>query len=119
MIEDDCHKRHGGDIQGILDHLDYIEKMGFIYDLVVSTFLENDMKEQSYHGYAITGFYKVDPRFGTLDSYKALAEEMRKRGMKLIMDQVANHVVWNIGYEDLPFMSWIDQQVACEDGEAL
>ena len=71
----DDYKRHGGDIQGILDHLDYIEKMGFTA-IWSSPLLENDMKEQSYHGYAITDFYKVDPRFGTLDSYKALADEI-------------------------------------------
>ena len=115
----DDYKRHGGDIQGILDHLDYIEKMGFTA-IWSSPLLENDMKEQSYHGYAITDFYKVDPRFGTLDTYKELAEEMRKRGMKLIMDQVANHAGLSHWFmKDLPFKDWINQQKAYEKGDAL
>ena len=59
----DDYARHGGDLRGIIDHLDYIEGMGFTA-IWSSPLLENNMAEQSYHGYAITDYYSVDPRFG-------------------------------------------------------
>ncbi|MFM9950118.1 MAG: cyclomaltodextrinase N-terminal domain-containing protein, partial [Saprospiraceae bacterium] len=77
--------RHGGDIQGIIDQLDYLSGMGFTA-IWPSPLLENDMPNWSYHGYAITDYYRVDPRFGSLDTYKALAEKARSKGMKLIFD---------------------------------
>jgi len=106
----DDYARHGGDIQGITNHLDYISEMGFT-SIWSSPVLENNMEEQSYHGYAITDYYKVDPRFGTLESYKELSNEATKRGLKLIMDQVANHC--GIGHwwmADLPFDNWVNDQ---------
>ncbi|NNL09728.1 MAG: glycoside hydrolase family 13 protein [Croceitalea sp.] len=104
------YKRHGGDIQGIIDHLDYISGMGFTA-LWSSPLLINDMPEQSYHGYAITDFYEVDPRFGTLDEYKLLAKECNELGIKLIMDQVANHCgLEHWWMKDLPFNDWINFQ---------
>jgi glycosidase len=69
------------------------------------------MPEQSYHGYAITDFYQVDPRFGTLENYVQLAEQGRERGIKLIMDQVLNHCGRNHWWmSDLPFSDWINKQ---------
>ena len=86
----DDYARHGGVMPGITAHLDYVASMGFTA-LWPSPLLINDMPQQSYHGYAMTDFYRVDPRFGALDEYVLLAEEAQKRGIKLIMDQVANH----------------------------
>lgn len=107
---ENAYKRHGGDIEGIIRSLDYIQDMGFTA-VWPSPLLTNDMKESSYHGYAITDYYQVDPRFGTLDTYKALSSALRKRGMKLIMDQVANHCGLNHWWmSDLPFRNWINDQ---------
>ena len=86
----DNYARHGGDIQGIINHLDYIHEMGFTA-LWSTPVLLNNMPSQSYHGYAITDLYSVDPRYGTIDDYAELANTARKKGIKLIMDQVANH----------------------------
>ena len=104
------YARHGGDIQGITDHLDYIEDMGFtaIWSCPLRT---NDMQRASYHGYAITDYYQVDPRFGTLQEYKTLVKEAQKRGIKFIMDQVVNHCGLNHWWmKDLPFKDWINYQ---------
>lgn len=106
------YKRHGGDINGIIRALDYIDSLGFTA-IWPGPMLINDMNEQSYHGYAITDHYQVDPRFGTLDEYKLLASEMRDRDMKLIMDQINNHcgsMHWWMN--DLPFSDWINGQSA-------
>ena len=104
------YARHGGDIQGIINHLDYIQELGFTA-IWPSPLLTNDMPEQSYHGYAITDFYEVDPRFGTLENYLQLAEQGRERGIKLIMDQVLNHCGHNHWWmADLPFTDWINMQ---------
>jgi neopullulanase len=98
--------RHGGDIRGIIDHLDYIAGMGYTA-IWPTPMLENDMEVYSYHGYSITNHYKVDPRFGTLDDYKELAVKARQKGIKLIFDEVLNHTglnYWWMG--DLPFSNW-------------
>lgn len=111
--------RHGGDIAGITQHLDYISEMGFTA-IWPSPLLENNMPQASYHGYAITDFYKVDPRFGTLDQYKNLGDEAREKGLKLIMDMVANHCGSEHWWmKDLPFSDWINQQSAYEKGENI
>lgn len=83
--------RHGGDIQGIINHLDYIQELG-ITALWPSPVLENNQPKESYHGYAITDHYAVDPRFGTLDLYLNLKKEAEKRGIKLIKDVIYNHI---------------------------
>jgi glycosidase len=109
------YKRHGGDITGITNHLDYIADMGFTA-IWSSPLLTNDMKQGSYHGYAMTDFYQVDPRFGTLQEYRKLADEGRKRGIKLIMDQVANHCgLYHWWMKDLPFDDWVNYQKNYED----
>lgn len=103
----DNYGRHGGDIQGIIDHLDYIENMGF-NALWINPVLENAMENSSYHGYAITDFYKVDPRFGSNELYKKLSQEAEKRGIKLIMDMVTNHSGSNHWWmDDLPTHDWV------------
>ena len=117
-LEDD-YARHGGDIRGIIDHLDYIDDMGFTA-IWSSPLLINDMKSGSYHGYAMTDFYKVDPRFGTLEEYKELAQKADERGIKLIMDMVANHTgVEHWWMDDLPFNDWINYQEKFENDEEL
>ncbi|MBF8148700.1 glycoside hydrolase family 13 protein [Winogradskyella sp. F6397] len=111
----DDYARHGGDIQGIIENLDYIEDLGFttVWPCPV---LINDMPSGSYHGYAMTDFYKVDPRFGTIDEYKELADDLRSRNMKLIMDQVANHCgLYHWWMEDLPFNDWVNDQENYEE----
>ena len=91
------YARHGGDIEGITNHLDYISDMGFTAIWSTPLFT-NDMTRASYHGYAMTDFYEIDPRFGTLDEYIELSNKAREKEVKLIMDQVANHCgVANIG----------------------
>ncbi len=100
--------RHGGDLQGIIDHLDYISNMGFTA-LWLNPVLENDQPRSSYHGYAITDFYKVDPRFGTNEMYRELADQAREKGIKLIMDMVFNHCGSKHWWmENLPSSDWIN-----------
>lgn len=104
------YKRHGGDIQGIINHIDYIKNLGFTA-IWPTPVLTNDMKSGSYHGYAMTDFYQVDPRFGTLTEYKNLSEKLQQNGMKLIMDQVANHCGSKHWWmKDLPFADWVNYQ---------
>lgn len=111
----DDYARHGGDIAGITKHLDYIADMGFTA-IWSSPLLINDMHRGSYHGYAMTDFYQVDPRFGTLEEYRQLADEGRKRGIKIIMDQVANHCgLEHWWMKDLPFEDWVNYQKHYEE----
>ena len=101
--------RHGGDLKGMTSRLDYIASMGFTA-VWPTPLLENDMPAYSYHGYAITNHYKVDPRYGTLDDYKEFANKAREKGIKLIFDEVLNHT--GTGYwwmNDLPFKDWINK----------
>ncbi|GAA4301481.1 cyclomaltodextrinase N-terminal domain-containing protein [Aestuariibaculum suncheonense] len=113
------YARHGGDIKGITNHLDYIEDLGFtvIWPCPLPT---NDMPESSYHGYAMTNFYEIDPRFGTFEDYLELSEEASEKGIKLIMDQVANHCgAEHWWMKDLPFSNWVNQQKTFENKEHL
>ncbi|MEJ2593604.1 MAG: glycoside hydrolase family 13 protein [bacterium] len=101
--------RHGGDIKGIVDHLDYLVDLG-VTALWINPLLENNMPKQSYHGYAITDYYKVDPRYGTNEDYLNLVRIAHSKGLKIIMDMVANHAgtgyYWN---DDLPMQDWYNQ----------
>ncbi len=101
--------RHGGDIQGVIDHLDYLEDLG-VTAIWLNPVLENDQPYESYHGYAITDHYKVDPRFGDNELYRDLVREAHARGLKVIMDIVHNHVGLNHWFiQDLPDPDWIHQ----------
>jgi len=113
------YSRHGGDIEGITKNLGYIEEMGFT--AIWSTpLLMNDMEKDSYHGYAITDLYMVDPRFGTLEEYIILSKKAKSRGIKLIMDQVANHCGSEHWWmKDLPFEDWINYQSEFENGNKI
>ncbi len=104
------YARHGGDIEGITNHLDYIHDLGFTA-VWPQPMLTNNMKSGSYHGYAITDLYQIDPRFGTLEEYQNLSLELKERGMKLVMDQVANHCgLEHWWMKDLPFKDWVNLQ---------
>ncbi|MDI3521564.1 MAG: neopullulanase [Anaerophaga sp.] len=100
--------RHGGDLKGIMDHLDYIAKMGFTA-IWINPVLENDMPESSYHGYATTDYYKVDPRYGTNEDYKKLVEMANSKGLKVIKDMIFNHCGSKHWWmDDLPSNDWIN-----------
>ena len=83
--------RHGGDIKGIVQHLDYLQQLG-VTALWPTPLLENNQPKESYHGYAITDHYSIDPRFGKAEDYANLKIEAEKKGIKLIMDVIYNHV---------------------------
>ena len=100
--------RHGGDIRGMINSLDYLKKVGYTA-IWPQPLLENDMPSYSYHGYAITDHYKVDPRFGTLSEYVELSEKARSKGIKLIFDAVLNHIgSYHWWLQDLPFKDWLN-----------
>jgi neopullulanase len=105
----DPNGRHGGDLKGVSDHLDYFVNLG-VTTLWLNPVFENNMPKYSYHGYAITDFYKVDPRFGTNKDYKQLVDDCHKKGLKIIMDMVFNHSAsenWFI--KDMPSKDWVHQ----------
>jgi len=104
----DKNGRHGGDIQGIKNSLDYISRLGFT-SVWLNPVLENNMTHTSYHGYSTTDFYKIDPRYGTNEEYRELAQTLHQKGMKLMMDMIFNH----IGSEhwwmnDMPSSDWLN-----------
>ena len=105
--------RHGGDLAGIEQHLDYFTDLG-VTALWFTPILENNWPNDhgvnsSYHGYATTDYYKVDPRFGTNAEYKQLIDECHKRGLKVVMDMIFNHCSdyhpWNL---DPPTKDWFN-----------
>jgi len=101
--------RHGGDIQGIINHLDYIKELGAT-TLWITPLCEDNEATYSYHTYAQTDVYKIDPRYGTNEDYARLATEMHKKNLKLVMDYVTNH--WGASHwmmKDLPTHDWIHQ----------
>lgn len=101
--------RHGGDIKGMIDHLDYLKELG-VTALWPTPMCEDNDARYSYHTYGQSDVYKTDPRFGTNEEYLQLSSELHKRGMKLIMDYVTNH--WGAEhwmYKDLPTYDWIHQ----------
>jgi glycosidase len=100
--------RHGGDIAGIIKNLDYIRSTGFSA-IWLNPVLENNQTEYSYHGYSITDFYKVDPRFGSNDSYLDLVKNCHEKGLKVIMDMIVNHCgSFHWWMNDLPDTDWIN-----------
>jgi glycosidase len=106
----DLDGRHGGDIEGIISKLEYLNDLG-VTTLWMTPLLENNMW-MSYHGYAATDLYKIDPRFGSNVLYKQLVEEAHKRGLKIILDHVSNHIGINHSWiNDLPFNDWLNGTV--------
>ena len=101
--------RHGGDIEGIINNLDYIKELGATA-LWPTPLCEDNDENYSYHGYGQSDVYKMDPRYGTNEDYVRLSAELHKRGMKNIMDYVTNHWGWKHWmYNDLPTYNWIHQ----------
>lgn len=105
--------RHGGDLEGIRQHLDYFDQLG-VTALWLTPVLENDRpaddgKYSTYHGYATTNYYRVDPRFGTNDDYRRLIREAHAKGLKVVMDMIFNHCgdyhPWNL---DMPSKDWFN-----------
>jgi neopullulanase len=101
--------RHGGDIKGVSDHLDYIKELGMTAVWLTPTF-ENDMKPKygAYHGYAATDLYQVDRRFGTNEEFKSFVQKCHNNEMKVIMDMIHNHIGdqhWWMN--DLPTSDWV------------
>lgn len=101
--------RHGGDLKGIQDHLDYLKSMG-VSAIWLNPELENDQLEASYHGYAVTDHYRVDRRFGTNETLRNLISACHKQGIKVIRDVVLNHIGDNHYWmKDLPSKDWVNQ----------
>ena len=98
--------RHGGDLQGIIDHLDYIAGLGATA-IWCTPLLADDQARASYHGYACSDYYHIDPRFGDNDLYRTFVDEAHKRGLKVIMDIVTNHCgTAHWWMENPPFKDW-------------
>lgn len=100
--------RHGGDIQGIIDHLDYVAGMGFT-QLWPTPLIENNSPGFSYHGYAATDLYRIDPRYGSNDDFRRLSGEARKHGIGIIQDVVLSHIgAHHWWMKDLPTPDWVN-----------
>jgi len=109
LNRDSIFLRHGGDMQGIINHLDYLQSLG-VTTLWMTPVIENDMPDRTEHGYAFTNHYKIEPRFGGEAAYLKLSNELHSRGMKLIQDAVYNHVgLYNFLVQDMPDSSWLHQ----------
>src|SRR6218665_458052 len=109
LNRDSVYYRHGGDLAGGINHLDYLQSLG-VTALWMTPVLENDMPERTEHGYAITNHYKVDPRLGGNEMYKKLSDELHKRGMKLVQDAVYNHVgLYHDLAQDKPTKDWLHE----------
>ena len=104
--------RHGGDINGIRQHLDYFKELG-VTALWFTPVLENNLpdggKSSSYHGYATTNYYRVDPRFGSNDDYIQLIDEAHQKGLKVVMDMIFNHCGFDHPWvSDMPSHDWLN-----------
>lgn len=108
--------RHGGDIKGVENKLDYLKDLG-ITAIWFNPLLENDMTQTSYHGYAITDYYQIDRRFGTNEEFKKFVDFSHEKGIKVIMDMIFNHCGRDSYlFEDMPSKDWFhngDQYTPC------
>ena len=108
LNRDQNQGRHGGDLQGIIDHLDYIAEMGFT-QVWLNPVLENAQPDHSYHGYSTTDYYKVDPRLGSNDLYREMSSRARELGLGLVMDLIPNHIGSGHWWmQDLPTPDWVN-----------
>ena len=104
----DPNARHGGDLKGISDRLDYLSNLG-VTAIWLNPVLENDMEGGSYHGYATTDYYKVDPRFGTNEDYRNLIADAHGKNMKVVMDMIFNHCGSDHPWmRDIPSQDWFN-----------
>ncbi len=102
--------RHGGDLEGVINRLDYLQDLG-VTALWLNPVLENNGID-SYHGYKTTDFYRIDPRFGTNEDYRRLVDEAHRRGLKVIFDHVSNHIgIRHPWIGNLPRESWLNGSV--------
>jgi neopullulanase len=109
LNRDSIFHRHGGDFQGIINHLDYLQELG-VTALWLTPVIENDMPSRTEHGYAFTNHYKIEPRFGGEQGYKRLSDELHNRNMKLIQDAVYNHVgLYHFFVQDKPTKDWLHE----------
>lgn len=105
--------RHGGDLRGIRDHLDYFTQLG-VTALWLTPVLENNSPDgkdgsSTYHGYATTNYYRVDPRFGTNEDYRQLIADAHAKGLKVVMDMIFNHCGFEHPWvKDLPSRDWLN-----------
>lgn len=104
--------RHGGDLEGLRQHLDYFTELG-VTALWFTPVLENNSpdhgKSSSYHGYATTDYYRVDPRFGSNADYRRLVDEAHQKGLKVVMDMIFNHCGFEHPWvKDLPSKDWLN-----------
>lgn len=100
------HAFHGGDLRGITDHLDYLQQLG-VTAVWLTPVLQNDPRTSDYHGYGAVDLYATEPRLGTLADYRRLADELHRRHMKLVFDDVPNHVGQNNPWvNDPPTPEW-------------
>lgn len=100
--------RHGGDFKGISEHMDYISDLG-VTAIWLNPTQENDMKDGSYHGYAITDYYQIDRRFGTNEEFCNLVNEAHGKGLKVVMDMIFNHCgSENYLFKDKPQDDWFN-----------
>ena len=106
----DPSMRHGGDLRGVIDHLDELKTLG-VTTLWLTPVLEN-RGENSYHGYAATNLYQIDPRLGTNDTYRELVREAHARDIKVIYDHVSNHIgIEHPWMDNLPRDSWLNGSI--------
>ncbi len=106
LRRDTVFNRHGGDLKGIENHLDYLKDLG-VTALWLNPVLENDMPERTEHGYAFTNHYRVDPRIGGNDAYKKLIKAAHDKGLKIIQDAVYNHIgIEHHLFRDMPDSTW-------------
>lgn len=104
----DPNARHGGDLAGIEQNLDYFSDLG-ITALWFTPVQENNMTGGSYHGYATTNYYKIDPRFGSNEEYKSLVAKLHARGIKVVMDMIFNHCgVEHPWIKEMPSRDWFN-----------
>lgn len=109
LDRDTVFNRHGGDLKGIENHLDYLSSLG-ITALWLNPVIENDMPNRTEHGYAFTNHYKIDPRLGGEAAYQSLIDAAHKKGMKIIQDAVYNHVgSYHFTVLDPPMKDWLHQ----------
>jgi neopullulanase len=109
LNRDSIYDRHGGDFQGVINHLDYLNDLG-VTTVWMTPVIENDMPNRTEHGYAFTNHYRIEPRFGGPAMYQKLSDELHKRGMKLIQDAVYNHVgSYHFTVLDPPMKDWLNQ----------
>ncbi|MEO5890342.1 MAG: alpha-amylase family glycosyl hydrolase [Ferruginibacter sp.] len=109
LNRDTVFNRHGGDLSGITNHLDYLQSLG-VTTLWLNPVIENDMPNRTEHGYAFTDHYKIDRRLGGEPAYHQLIDAAHAKGLKIIQDAVYNHIgLYHVTVQDLPMQDWLHQ----------